>query len=84
MPDNPYTRSTSVTITELVPEHGELPYCSAWKQDGYNCSNRGKYLQNGVPVCGQHLGKPGTIWQMGVEEHPQPQELAQVRKRKTR
>lgn len=29
MPDNPYTRTVVTTVTELVPDRGQLPYCAA-------------------------------------------------------
>lgn len=62
MADNPFTRTATITITELVPERGELPWCSAWQNNGDNCRNKGRFMQGEVPVCGVHVGKPGTIW----------------------
>lgn len=62
MADNPYTRSVTVTVVELVPEKGELPYCSAWQRNGDNCPYRAKFMQNNNPLCGVHIGKPGTIF----------------------
>jgi hypothetical protein len=57
-----YTRTASISISELVPDKGQLPYCEAWMRDGNNCNHKAKYTQDGHPVCGIHVGKPLTIW----------------------
>ena len=62
MPDNPYTRSATIEIVELVPERGRLPQCAAWLVNGLRFPYPGRYLQNDQPVCGLHLGKPGLIF----------------------
>lgn len=62
MADNPYTRSATVEVVELVPERGQLPQCAAWLVNGLRCDRRGKYLQNTDPVCGVHLGRPGLVF----------------------
>lgn len=63
MPENPYVRTATVEITEIVPERGELPECVALLGDGYSkCGFKARYLQNGKPVCGVHLGRPGLVF----------------------
>lgn len=64
MSENPYTRTVTTTVTELVPERGQLPKCGAWlwQRGGGACGNRAKYLQDGRPVCGTHLGRPSLIF----------------------
>lgn len=62
MADNPYTRSATVEVVELVPAKGQLPRCAAWLVSGLQCDRHGKYLQNDVPVCGVHLGRPGLVF----------------------
>lgn len=62
MPDNPYTRQATVEIIELVPVAGMLPRCKGWKKDLGQCNFNARYLQNGEPACGVHLGKPNTVF----------------------
>lgn len=64
MSDNPYTRTVTTVVTELVPERGQLPLCMAMlvMQGGAACGNRAKYLQNEKPVCGTHLGRPSLLF----------------------
>lgn len=56
------TRSVTFTIEELAPDRGQLPYCSAWMHNGLNCPNRARYWQSGKPLCGMHVGRPGTVF----------------------
>lgn len=65
MAENPYTRSTSVTLLELVPERTQLPQCHAWRVNGKRCPHKAKYELNGRPVCGQHI-TPSTVFVPGV------------------
>lgn len=58
----PFTRSTTLDIVEIVPERGMLPDCQAWKADGAQCDYPARYTQNMRPVCGVHVGRPGTIF----------------------
>jgi hypothetical protein len=57
-----YRREITVTIRELVPSNEMLPQCVAWKYDGYQCPNPGKYIQENEPVCGVHMGRPGLLF----------------------
>lgn len=68
MAENPYTREATVTLIELVPEHGELPLCTAWQKNGENCWRRARFLQQGQPICGLHMGRPGTVFAPGTKE----------------
>lgn len=60
----PFTRSVSVEIVEIVPERDQLPVCSAWLggDSADRCIYKARYLQNGNPVCGVHVGRPGLLW----------------------
>lgn len=62
MADNPYTRSTTISVVELIPEKGNLPQCVAWKLDNMQCENSARYEVNGNPCCGIHLGKPNLLF----------------------
>ena len=63
MSENKYTREVTVTILELVPDRDQLPTCSAWLSVGVEqCYYKARYEQNGMPVCGVHMGKPGLLW----------------------
>lgn len=62
MSENPYTRSARVTITEIQPDRDRLPECVAWKDDLTKCTFKARYEQNGEPVCGIHVGKPGLVF----------------------
>lgn len=64
MPDNPYTREATITILEVVPERDQLPFCNAWLggESLEQCGNRARYVQNGQPVCGIHVGRPSLLW----------------------
>ena len=75
---NPYLREATVSIAELVPVKDELPYCEAWlgpstrtlnAQSVDQCGNRARYLQNGRPVCGVHVGSAQMLW------HPKPRAM---------
>lgn len=61
-----YVRTATVVVTELVPDHGMLPRCVAWLNNGGQCRNKAKYNQNGQEICGLHLGRPGLMF-MPVE-----------------
>lgn len=60
MPDNPYTRSTTVEVVELVPLQGNLPICHGMQSDGARCGFHAKWQMNGRPMCGVHL-RPGAM-----------------------
>jgi hypothetical protein len=67
MPDNPYTREISVSITEIVPDRRELPQCQGWVGDYTQCGNRARYLQDDPlgrarPLCGVHVARPGLLF----------------------
>lgn len=73
MPDNPYVREVTVTILEIVPDREELPTCEAWL-GGLNgnsleqCSYKARYIQNGRPVCGQHVGRGTLLWHPNAKQ----------------
>ena len=61
MPENPYTRSITVEVTELVPFRDNLPICHGMQNDGGRCAFHAKYHMNGRPMCGVHL-RPGAMF----------------------
>jgi hypothetical protein len=63
MAENPYTRSRTIEIVEIVPEREQLPFCSAvLLGETELCGYRARYTQNGNPVCGVHVGRPHVIF----------------------
>jgi hypothetical protein len=64
MANNPYTRSTTITIVEVVPDRDQLPTCSAvlMNDEVALCSYKARYVQNEKPVCGVHVGRPGVMF----------------------
>jgi len=50
-----YTRTMTVALHELVPDHALLPQCHAWKVNGKRCPNKAKFEIGERPVCGQHI-----------------------------
>ena len=63
MANNPFTRSTTIEIVEVVPDRDMLPNCSAVLiTDEVLCGYKARYMQNGKPVCGVHVGRPGVIF----------------------
>lgn len=62
MPDNPYTKSVDIEVTELVPQHGNLPICHGLMRDGFTrCDFHARYHMNGRPLCAVHL-RPGAMF----------------------
>jgi hypothetical protein len=57
-----YVRTATVTVTELVPDHDQLPRCVAWLDNGGQCQNKARYNQNDQEVCGVHVGRPGLMF----------------------
>lgn len=61
MADNPYTRSVTITVDELVPQHDNLPQCHGMHLDGTRCEFAARYQMEGRPICGVHL-RPGAMF----------------------
>ena len=61
MPDNPYTRTVNVEVTELVPERTMLPQCHGWKVNGFQCKSLARYEMNGRPVCAMHCSPKAML-----------------------
>jgi len=58
----PQLQTVTIVVQQLVPFKEALPRCVAVCQDGMQCMFSARYVQNGNPICGQHLGRPGTLF----------------------
>ena len=54
--------TTSLTVAQLAPTNDQLPRCRAECRDGTQCMFSARYAVNGVPMCGQHVGRPSVVF----------------------
>lgn len=61
--DEPVQLQTiTIVVQQLVPFKEALPRCTAICLDGMQCLFTARYIQNEHPICGQHLGRPSTLF----------------------
>jgi hypothetical protein len=58
----PELQRITIEIRQIVPFNEALPRCSARTQDGMQCMFSARYMQDENPICGQHLGRPSTVF----------------------
>ena len=61
-PEEPELQRATLEVRQLIPFKEALPRCSALCGDGMQCLFSARYLQNENPLCGQHLGRPSTVF----------------------
>jgi hypothetical protein len=58
----PELQRITIEIRQIVPFNEALPRCTARTQDGMQCMFSARYMQNDNAICGQHLGRPSTVF----------------------